>query len=88
MYDISNGLLSQDRPRMERTTPDNPCPACGRNGWCLVRPDKTACICMHDGTGWIIKNSETGNASNPSGCYSVLSMALWSLSTYVPWLPV
>jgi len=51
MDGIHNNVLNQPRPRMVRVTRSEPCPICERDDWCLVKPDKSAAICMRHGDG-------------------------------------
>lgn len=43
-----------------RVTRNHPCPICGKPDWCLIAPDKRACICMRIEAGSIRRTKNGG----------------------------
>lgn len=47
-------------PRMYRVSRANPCPICGKPGWCLIAPDGSAAICQRVADGSIRRCGDAG----------------------------
>jgi len=62
----------EDKGRFEKTTKSNPCPICGKHGWCMFNPENGDTLCHkkpseieNPGGGWLHRNSDNTYTKPP-----------------------